>query len=364
MNSPAPTDTAPSTTRQRRRRWQMAAFASVAIAGVLIVLYAWRLPPFRSAIQSTENATVRGQVTIIAPQLGGYVTKVTVQDFQHVKKGQLLVQIDDRIYRQRLEQAQAQLQSQQAALANATQRRRSAVAGVHQSQASIASAQAQAQKARSDLSRIEPLANQKLLSQADRDQARSARLQADAGVAQAQASLEMAQQDVDSVGVNLGALEAAVANAQAAIRLARIDLDNTQIRAPRDGQLGQVAVRLGAYVSPGTQLMALVPERMWVMANMKETQMVNVRIGQPVGFTVDALGNARMRGRVEEISPATGSEFSVLPADNATGNFVKIAQRIPVKVSIDAGQALSARLHPGMSVEVSIDTRDAGDARR
>ena len=364
MNSPAPTDTPPSTSRQRRRRWQMVAFASVALAGVLIVLYAWRLPPFHSAIQTTENATVRGQVTIIAPQLGGYVTKVAVQDFQRVTKGQLLVQIDDRIYRQRLEQAQAQLQSQQAALANATQRRHIAEAGVHQSEASIRSAQAQAQKARSDLTRIEPLANQKLLSQADRDQARAAQLQADAGVAQAQASLEMAQQDVESVAVNLGALEAAVANAQAAIRLAKIDLDNTQIRAPRDGQLGQVAVRLGAYVSPGTQLMALVPERMWVVANMKETQMENVRIGQLASFTVDALGGARMRGRVEEISPATGSEFSVLPADNATGNFVKIAQRIPVKVSIDAGQTLSARLHPGMSVEVSIDTSHAGDAGR
>jgi len=224
MNSPAPIDptaSAQTAARKRRRRWQMAAFAGVALAGVLIVLYAWRLPPFRSAIQTTENATVRGQVTIISPQLGGYITKVAVQDFQRVKQGQLLVQIDDRIYRQRLEQAQAQLQSQQAALANATQRRLSAQAGVHQSEASIRSAQAQAERAAADLKRIEPLAAQKLLSQADRDQARAAQLQSQAGVAQAQASLEMAQQEVESVGVNLGALQAAVANAQAAIRLAK-----------------------------------------------------------------------------------------------------------------------------------------------
>lgn len=357
MNAPDPTP--PSTesrARQRRRRWQMAAFAGVALAGVLVVLYAWHLPPFRTAIQTTENAYVRGQVTIISPQLGGYITAVPVQDFQHVRKGALLVQIDDRIYRQRLEQAQAQLQSQQAALANAAQDRRSAQAQVQQGEASIRDAQAQAQKTKADLGRIEPLVSQQLLSQADRDQARAAHTQAQARVAEAQAAMEIARQGVQSVEVNLGALEAAVANAQAAIRLAQIDLDNTSIHAPRDGQLGQVAVRVGAYVNPGTQLMALVPERMWVIANMKETQMANVRIGQSVTFTVDALGGARLQGRVEEISPATGSEFAVLPADNATGNFVKIAQRIPVKVSIDDGQPLAARLHPGMSVVVRIDT--------
>lgn len=366
MNQPAPTDAtseAAQARKRRRRRWQMAAFAAVALAGVLAVLYAWRLPPFRSAIQSTENAFVRGQVTIIAPQLAGYVTAVPVRDFQHVRRGQLLVQIDDRIYRQRLEQAQAQLQAQQAALANAAQDRRSAQAQVAQGEASIRNANAQAEKTTADLARIEPLAARQLLSLTDRDQARAARIQAQAGVAQAQAGLEIARQNVQSVEVNLGALEAAVANAQAAIRLARIDLDNTTIRAPRDGQLGQVAVRVGAFVNAGTQLMALVPDRLWVIANMKETQMVDVRIGQPVSFTVDALGRARLHGRVEEISPATGSEFSVLPADNATGNFVKIAQRIPVKISIDDGQAMSARLRPGMSVVVRIDTRGQGTAR-
>lgn len=367
MNSPAPTDPAASAqtaARKRRRRWQMAAFAGVALAGVLIVLYAWRLPPFRSAIQTTENAAVHGQVTIIAPQLAGYVTKVAVQDFEHVKQGQLLVQIDDRIYRQRLEQAQAKLQSEQAALANATQQQASAAAGIAQGEAAVRNAQALQKKAQADLARIEPLARQRLLSQADRDQAQAASTQALAGVSEAQAALEIARQNARSVTVNTGVLEAAVASAQAAIRLAEIDLENTRILAPRDGQLGQVAVRVGAYVNVGTQLMGLVPERMWVVANMKETQMEFVRIGQPATFTVDALGGARLSGRVEEISPATGSEFAVLPADNATGNFVKIAQRIPVKIAIDADQPLKARLHPGMSVEVRIDTSDARrDAR-
>jgi len=140
------------------------------------------------------------------------------------------------------------------------------------------------------------------------------------------------------------------------MKAAKVDLDNTKITAPQDGQLGQVTVRKGAYVNSGAQLMGLVPSQMWVIANMKETQMANVQVGQPATFTVDALNGATLTGQVERISPATGSEFSVLPADNATGNFVKIAQRIPVRIRIDSGQKLAPRLRPGMSVIVSIDT--------
>ena len=165
------------------------------------------------------------------------------------------------------------------------------------------------------------------------------------------------------MGVNRDALLASVANAEAAVQLAEIDLSNTRILAPRDGQLGQVTVRQGAFVNAGAQLTALVPNQMWIIANMKETQMANVRLGQPVRFTVDALDRAAMAGHIEQISPAAGSEFSVITADNATGNYVKIAQRIPVRITIDANQALAARLRPGMSVVVSIDTKVAGAAR-
>ena len=187
--------------------------------------------------------------------------------------------------------------------------------------------------------------------------------QALAQTAQSRAALEIARQNLRTVDVNRAALEAAVSNAEAAVRLAEIDLANTRIIAPRDGQLGQVTVRLGAFVNAGAQLTALVPQTMWVVANMKETQMADVRLGQPVTFTVDALNHAKMRGHVEEISPATGSEFSVITPDNATGNFVKIEQRIPVRVSIDPNQALAQRLRPGMSVVVSIDTAAKGSGR-
>lgn len=331
-------------------------FALIALAGVLVVLYAWSLPPFTTPIESTENAQVRGQVTLISPQVSGYVVAVSVQDFQTVRHGELLVKIDDRIYRQRVAQGEAQVATAKAALANAQQQRRSAEATIAQAKAGVQSAHAQALKAEADWRRIKALVADGSLSERERDQTFAAHAQALAGVTQADAALRIAQENLRTVEVNRAALEAAVANAQAALQLARIDLANTEIRAPRDGRLGQVTVRVGAYVTAGTQLTALVPPTLWVIANMKETQMANVAVGQPAWFTVDALNHARINGHIERISPAAGSEFSVLPPDNATGNFVKIAQRIPVRIAIAPDQPLAERLRPGMSVVVSIDT--------
>ncbi|QPN47835.1 HlyD family secretion protein [Priestia aryabhattai] len=355
--TPPSEPTSPVRTR-RVRILSSIMFACVALAGILLVLYAWRLPPFGSAIESTENAMVRGQVTIIGPQLSGYVVDVPVHDFQFVKAGDLLVQLDDRIYKQRLAQAIAQLQQEQAALANNLQQRNSAEATIAQRQAAIGDAKAQAEKARADLSRNQALVSDGSVSRRDLDVTRASQAAAVATLAQAKAALAIARQDRETVIVNRAALEASVENAKAAVELARIDLDNTRVTAPRDGQLGQIGTRLGAYVNSGAQLMALVPDTVWVIANMKETQMANVRIGQPVTFTVDALNHLKLRSHVQQISPATGSEFALLQADNATGNFVKIAQRIPVRITVDADQPAARRLSPGMSVVVSIDTRD------
>jgi len=354
--TPPSEPTSPVRTR-RVRILSSILFACVALAGILLVLYAWRLPPFSSAIESTENALVRGQVTIIGPQLSGYIVDVPVHDFQFVKAGDLLVQLDDRIYKQRLAQAIAQLQQQQAALANNLQQRKSAEATIAQRQAAIGDASAQADKARADLRRSQALVSDGSVSRSEFDLARASQAAAVATLAQAKAALAIARQDRETVIVNRAALEAAVENAKAAVELARIDLDNTRVTAPRDGQLGQIGTRLGAYVNSGAQLMALVPDTLWVIANMKETQMADVRIGQQATFTVDALNHLKLRGHVQQISPATGSEFALLQADNATGNFVKIAQRIPVRIIVDADQPEARRLRPGMSVVVSIDTR-------
>ncbi|OCR24885.1 DSBA oxidoreductase [Pseudomonas syringae] len=363
-SAPPPPAPAPATSQPRSLRTRIVSsviFGSIALIGILIVLYAWQLPPFGSPIESTENALVRGQTTIIGPQLSGYVYEVPVQDFQFVKQGDLLVRLDDRIYRQHLDQAVAQLGIQKAALANNLQQRRSAEATIVQRKAALESSIAQGRKASADLRRSQALVTDGSISKSELDVARAADAQATAATAEARAVLEIAREDLQTVIVNRGSLEASVANAEAAIELARIDLTNTRILAPRDGQLGQIGVRLGAYVNSGAQLMALVPNRLWIIANMKETQMADVRLGQPVTFSVDALNHQKMNGRVQRIAPATGSEFSLLPADNATGNFVKIAQRIPVRIIVEPNQPLAEHLRPGMSVVVSIDTSRDGE---
>ncbi len=329
----------------------------VALAGILLVLAAWRLPPFDTAIETTENAFVRGQTTVISPQVSGYVAHVFVQDYQAVTAGQPLAQIDDRIYRQRVEQARAALEGQQATLANSAQSARARAASFGAQEAAVANAEAQLLRAEADMRRVDDLVTDGSVSLRERDQTRAALRQAQAGVKQAQAAREIARQDIRSVTVGRGGLEAAVDGAQAALRLAQIDLANTIIRAPEGGRLSDVGVRAGQYVTSGTQLLFLVPPRIWIIANYKEAQTARMQPGQPVSFTVDALANARLKGHVERLSPAAGSEFAVLKPDNATGNFTKIAQRIAVRIAIDPGQPLAARLSPGMSVQTRVDAR-------
>ncbi|POP44309.1 HlyD family secretion protein [Superficieibacter electus] len=346
-------------TRSNVRVVSIFAAAAIAIVGVLAILYAWQLPPFTRHTQFTDNAYVRGQTTFISPQVNGYITEVKVQDFVQVKRGDVLMQIDDRIYKQRVHQAQAQLDMKVAALNNNLQQRKSAEAVIARNQAALQNARAQSQKTQADLRRVKDLTADGSLSIRERDAALASAAQGNADIAQAQATLEMSRQDLQTTIVNRAALEADVENAKAALELAQIDLQNTRIVAPQDGQLGQIAVRLGAYVAAGTHLTSLVPAQHWVIANVKETQLAEIRVGQPVRFSVDALNNRHFDGRVQSISPATGVEFSAISPDNATGNFVKIAQRIPVRIEVLGKPEEIAHLRPGMSVQVTIDTREA-----
>ena len=334
-------------------------FVALVIGGALLALWAWDLPPFRRSIQTTDNAYVRGQTTIIAPQVSGYVVAVAVRDFETVKPGQVLARIDDRIYRQRVEQARANVASQIANLANSQQSQRSREAAVGGQEAAIASAEAQLARAQADMRRVEELVAEGSVSLRERDQTRAALAQALAGVRQAEAQRTIGQQDVRSVTVGRGGLEAAVASARAALRLAEIDLANTAVRAPQGGKLGEVSVRLGQYVTAGSQLMFLVPPTVWVSANFKEAQTARIVPGQPAVLRVDALGGAALRGTVERLSPAAGSEFSVIRTDNATGNFVKVPQRLTVRIALDPRDPLYPRLSPGMSVEARVDTAGA-----
>lgn len=329
------------------------------VAGALLALYAWSLPPFTRSVQVTDNAYVRGQTTVVAPQVNGYITKVLVQDFQQVKQGDPLVQIDDRIYRQRVEQARANLATQIANLNNSQQSERSSEASVSGQSAAVESAQAQLARAQADMRRVSELTQEGSLSLRERDQTVAALRQAEAAVRQAQAQRAIASEQVRTVVVGRGGLEAAVENARAALRLAQIDLANTVIRAPQDGQISEVGVRLGQYATAGTQLLFLVPRQVWVIANFKEGQTARIAPGQRATISVDALGGAELTGRVQQLAPAAGNEFSVIRPDNATGNFVKVPQRIAVRIAVDPQQPLVARLRPGMSVEAHVDTRSA-----
>lgn len=329
--------------------------------GVAAVLYAWQLPPFASSVQTTNNAYVRGQVTLLSPQLPGSVTAVPVKDYMLVKQGDLLVQIDDRIYREQLAQAEATLAQQQAALDNFALGQASKQASLDLAKAQLQSAQAGLDKAKLDNQRTGSLVQRGISAQSAGDQTRIALIQAQAMVAQAQASVDIAEKALALSAAGKPTLEAAARSAEAAVELARINLGNTRITAPVDGRLGEVTARVGQYVSAGTLLTSVTPEAAWVMANFKETQLADMKPGLPATFTVDALSGELFHGHVTRISPAAGSEFSVLKADNATGNFTKVPQRIPVRIELDPGQAMDA-LRPGMSVEVRIDTAAAPNA--
>jgi multidrug resistance efflux pump len=331
----------------------------IALVGLTLILRAWQLWPFTSDHVHTDDAYVRGQVTVLAPQVSGYVAEVLARDFDRVKRGQPLLRIDDRSYRQKVDQAEAALAEARAQLANSVQSQAQNRAQIASARANLAAGQAERQRTGTELQRYETLAAQQLVSSSDRDKLRASAQAASAGVAQSQAAIRIAEEDLTATRVARQGLEARVASAQAALELARIDLDNTVVRAPRDGQLSEASVRLGQYVTAGTQLLFLVPDAPWIVANFKEGQTWKMTIGQPATFSVDAFQGQRLRGHVEQIAPATGSEFAVLKPDNASGNFTKVVQRLPVRIAIDAGQPLAARLRPGMSVVVDVDTAAA-----
>ncbi|MFC4932826.1 HlyD family secretion protein [Massilia sp. GCM10023247] len=361
----APAQPAPPPKKIKASPWSIAAMAVVALAGIGLIMWAWHLGPFNTSRVSTDNAYVRGAITVLSPQVNGYVTEVLVKDYQVVKSGQELLRIDDRVYAERVRQAEAQLANAVAQLNNAEQTQAQNAASTGSARANLAAAQAEQARARAEQARADELAERGSVSLNERDRVRTAARLAGANVLKAQAEIEIAQQRSKATTVSRGGLEAQVRMAEAQLALAKIDLSNTVIRAPRAGQVSEASVRRGQYVTAGSQLLFLVPDTLWVVANFKEGQTWRMRIGQPASFAVDAFEGATLTGHVEQIAPATGSEFSVLRPDNASGNFTKVVQRLPVRIAIDPGQALAARLRPGMSVTAEVDTGAvAREARR
>lgn len=328
----------------------------VLLVGIIIILWAWRIGPFHTAIEQTDNSYIKGKTTILSSQINGYIKDVLVKDFDQVKQGQVLMHIDATTYDQKVTQAVSGVEQAQNSLANQTQ-------AIAQRQADVVAAQAKLEqvKAQYDLSiaqlrRFQQLGNSGAASKSEQDKAAADAQNNLALLKQAEANILVAQEALKTAQVAQMGLKAQVNSAQAQLDQANTTKDYSTIEAPLDGQLGEVNPRVGQYVAAGTQLLYLIPKQTWVIANFKETQIANMKIGQKATFTVDAMNHQKFTGHVEQISPAAGSEFSVLKADNATGNFTKVVQRIAVRIAISPNQKGIENLRPGMSVVTSVDT--------
>ncbi|WP_342235895.1 HlyD family secretion protein [Inquilinus sp. OTU3971] len=304
---------------------------------------------------STDNAYIRGDVTSLAPKVAGYVTAVDVEDNQAVRTGDVLFRIDDRDYRARLAQAVANVAAAQARLANVDAETQHQQAVIRQAEAQGRSAMAELNRATREANRRRELIRGSAVSQAQVDESDAAKSKAEADVSAASATVDAQQQQIAVLATQRDAAVAAVAQAQAARDLAQIDLNHTVVRAPVDGVIGNRQVRVGRLVAPGSALLDIVPvDDVWVVANFKETQLEHIRPGQPVRITIDGYPDEALEGVVDSFAPGSGSAFSLLPTDNATGNFVRVVQRVPVKIRF-AGNPLPGRLVPGLSARVEVD---------
>ncbi|MEB3045415.1 HlyD family secretion protein [Rhizobium mulingense] len=332
-----------------------ALLAGVAFAGDFGHRY-WTVGRF---IESTDDAYVKADYTTVAPKVAGYVRQVLVNDNDVVKAGQVLARIDDRDFQAALLQARADLKAAEAAITNIDAQIALQQSVIGQARATIDASQASLDFAVSDAARSARLITNGAGTQSRAEQTQSARDQAAAAVERDRAALVAAENKVPVLRSQRDQAIAERDRAAAAAHQAELNLSYTDIVAAVDGTIGARSIRVGQYVTSGTQLMALVPlHAVYVVANFKETQLTYVRPGQSVEIKVDSFPDMSIKGHVDSVSPASGLEFSLLPPDNATGNFTKIVQRIPVKIVID-DEALSGLLRSGMSVEPEVDTKAA-----
>jgi membrane fusion protein (multidrug efflux system) len=306
----------------------------------------------------TNDAWVNADYTIVAPKVSGYVAHIDVKDNQQVAAGERLATLDDRDYRVALESAEADLQVSEAKLLSSQAQLEQQQSVIAQQKASVAASQATAQYAGQSAERYNRLYKSGTVAADEQQKASSAQRSATATVRQSEAALAAAIKQVGVLQAAVRSSQADVAAAKANVDQARLNLSYTRIVAPVAGMVGQRTVRLGAWVSAGTRLLAVVPlQQTYITANYLETQLKDVRPGQPVRIKVDALPDQVFTGHVDSIAPATGATFSAISPDNATGNYTKIVQRLPVKIVLDKGQPNLAQLRVGMSAVPEINTQ-------
>ena len=355
--APAPAAAAPAGGGSRKK-------FVLPVVGLLVLgagVWGFRQYTYGSSHESTDNAQVDGHIVPVLAKVGGYVRAVSVAENQSVKEGQPLVQINDDELRVKLAQSDADLAAAQAATGGRGQAQalvETAQSQTAAGQANVAAAQATLTRAQSDFRRYQQLAAQQIISQQNLDAARAA-------VAVAEAQLSAARRQAAAQGSGVGNAQAGVrlaearlAGAQASRDNARLQLSYTKVAAPVTGTVARKTVEVGQLVQPGQTLMSVVSDTgVFVTANFKETQLVDLKVGQVVELDVDAYDGAKAQGVVESISGASGARFALLPPDNATGNFTKVVQRVPVRIRITRGLGQGQPLRPGMSVEAHVTTK-------
>jgi len=354
-------------TSQRTKIIRIVAISAVVLIGLVWGVRRWM---YSRVHESTDDAQVAGDIVPVIPRVTGYIAKVYITDNQYVRQGDTLFVLDPRDYQIRLEQAKADLLAAVAAgkkgsgqqALDAARAQRTAL------DANVEAARATADRAQRDYERYRILAAKQIISQQQLDGAEQAYRSAVAGLAATNSQAAAGSDNATGAGFQLQSADYRVVSAKAAVDSATLQLSYTVVRAAADGRIGKRSLEPGQFVQPGQQLCAITmagPSHLWVVANMKETQVHNIRVGQHVSVSVDAFGGHTVDGRVNSFQDATGAQFTLLPPDNATGNFTKIVQRIPVKITLDSVRYAGKQISPGMNVTVAIDTpKDSSRAPR
>jgi len=356
-----PDDAAPAAGHPRHRLRTALLIIGAVVLLILAGIYAhswWTTGRF---MVGTDDAYLQADSVSISPQVAGIIVAAPVQDNQQVSPGELLARIDDRDYDSALAVAQANADSADAAVEVLVQQMTQQTYQIAEAQAAVASDQASLDFARQDYGRYAKLARSSAATTQEAQQSGTSAQNSQASLQRDLAALGVARTQMAVLNAQLVEARAGVGRAQAQLRQAQLNVSYTVIRAPRAGVVGERSLRVGQYVEAATPLMAVVPlQAVYIIANYKETQLTDVHPGQPVAIAVDTFPGAVVHGVVNSIAPASGEEFALLPPDNATGNFTKIVQRIPVKITIDPHDPLLGQLRPGMSVEPSINTKPPG----
>jgi membrane fusion protein (multidrug efflux system) len=347
--------------KKRRIRLALMGFGAAAVlAGAGFLLYHELVGKY---YEETDDAYLQSDAVTISPRISGYVEAVLVKDNQLVKAGQPLARIDPRDYHAQAEQYQAQIDIAKANADAVRAQIGEQESAVQQARAQLAAAQSSAAFAEGEAGRYAPLA---AIGAETAEQLATRRNQATQSAQQAnaqRAALANAEKRIASLRAQVRQAEAQGESAEAQLKAARVNLESTTLAATVDGRIGDQTVRIGQFIQQGARLMSLVPSNsLYITANFKETQLGRMRVGQPVEIKVDALPGLKLHGRIDSIAPGTGAQFSLLPPQNATGNFTKIVQRIPVRIALDPGPETRQVLVPGMSVKVEADTTSAKDA--